>query len=144
MDCLWWHSRNDGVSIWKQVTCLQNLRLMHDIIEPKSRVKENQLESFEPGVSHSNLTDHVTLEIVVGVSMWSLSDAHCLGPSHFIQVLCQTFGKDLQLGKWKHMCTSTYHGRRLLSIGHDGVELRELSINKHSQKNGQDLPWVVF
>ena len=72
---------------------------MQDITEPKSKVKENQLESFEPGVAHSNLTDHVTLEIVVGVSTWSLSDGHCLGPSHFIQDLCQTFGKDLQQGE---------------------------------------------
>ena len=84
-------ARNDGVSIWKQVTCFQSLRLMHDITEPKSKVKENQLESFEPGVAHSNLADHVTLEIVVGVSMWSLSNGHCLGHSHFIQVLCQIF-----------------------------------------------------
>ena len=36
-------ARNGGVSIWKQVTCLQTLRLMHDITEPKSKVKENQL-----------------------------------------------------------------------------------------------------
>ena len=64
-------------------TCLQTLCLMQDITG-NSKVKENQLESFEPGVAHSNLTDHVTLEIVVGVSMWSLSDGHCLGPSHFI------------------------------------------------------------
>ena len=92
-------ARNGGVSIWKQVTCLQTLRLMHDITEPKSKVKENQLASFEPGVAHSNLTDHVTLEIVVGVSMWFLSDGHCLGTSHFTQVLCQTFGKDLPPGK---------------------------------------------
>ena len=72
---------------------------MQDITEPKSKVKENQLESFEPGVAHSNLTDHVTLEIVVGVSTWSLSDGYRLGSSHFIQVLCQIFGKDLELGK---------------------------------------------
>ena len=37
-------ARNGGVSIWKQVTCLQTLHLMHDITEPKSKVKENQLE----------------------------------------------------------------------------------------------------
>ena len=92
-------ARNGGVSIWKKVTCLQTLYLMHDITEPKSKVKENQLESFELGVAHSNLTDHVTLEIVVGVSMWFLSDGHCLGTSHFTQVLCQTFGKDLPPGK---------------------------------------------
>ena len=73
-------------------------------------------------------TDHRTLEIVVGVSMWSLSDGHCLGPSHFIQVLCQTFRKDLQPRKWTHMCTSTSCGTRLLRIGHGDVELRELSI----------------
>ena len=92
-------ARNGGVSIWKQVTCLQTLRLMHDITEPKSKVKENQLESFEPGVAHSNLTEHVTLDIMVGVSMWCLSDGCCLGPSHFIQIVYQTFGKDLQPGK---------------------------------------------
>ena len=44
-------ARNGGVSIWKQVTCLQTLRLMHDITG-KSKVKENQLESFESGVAH--------------------------------------------------------------------------------------------
>ena len=42
------------------------------------------------------LTDHITLESVVGVSTWSLSDGYGLWSSHFIQVLCQTFGKDLQ------------------------------------------------
>ena len=45
-------ARNGGVSIWKQVTCLQTLRLMHDITG-KSKVKENQLESFESWVAHS-------------------------------------------------------------------------------------------
>lgn len=72
---------------------------MHDITEPKAKVTENQLESFEPGVAHSSLADHTALESVVGVSTWSLSDGHCLRPSHFIQILCQTFGKDLQRGE---------------------------------------------
>ena len=45
-------ARNGGVSIWKQVTCLQTLRLMHDIMG-KSKVKENQLEYYESGVAHS-------------------------------------------------------------------------------------------
>ena len=45
-------ARNDGFNIWNQVTCLQTLRLMHDVTG-KSKVKENQLESFESGVAHS-------------------------------------------------------------------------------------------
>ena len=45
-------ARNGGVSIWTQVICLQTLRFMHDITR-KSKVKENQLESFESWVAHS-------------------------------------------------------------------------------------------
>ena len=72
----------------------------------------------------------------MGVRTWSLSDGYRLGPSHFIQDLCQTFGKDLQQGE---MNTLSVLPRTWDTTGHDDVELRELSINKHSHKNGQVL-----
>ena len=65
-------------------------------LNPSPKSKKTNWNIMSLGWPIQKLTDHITLESVVGVSTWSLSDGYGLWSSHFIQVLCQTFGKDLQ------------------------------------------------